>query len=376
MKIIINVLLLLTVFLVLTSAPEAAQQPAGKAAPPSVSAGWNSMLAAAKREGKVTLYAEMGPGLRAALSKAIKDKFDIEMEVVPGRALEVAQKFLAENQSNVHQADILMLGQTTTVALLKPKGVLAPIRPLLVLPEVTDPKAWKEGKVPFLDKDELAIPLIASYRSFLVRNSEMVSEKEIRSYQDLLQPQWKGKVVFNDPTATGSGATWVAFMHKILGADEGAKYLRQFALLEPVITRDPRFQVESVAKGKYPLGLGASSQVVSDFQKVQAPLEWAKVKEGGIVIPGSAVLSMPQKPAHANAARVVLNWLLTQQGQAVFVKGFGHPARRADVSTEDVVDPSVIPHEGAKLFWLDEEFILQESALMPLSREIFGSLMK
>lgn len=360
-----------------TSTPKAAPTKAGTA--PSTVAWqerWDQMVTEAQKEGKVMLYGEVYPELRTLLIQALKDKFGIELDVVSGKAPEVAQKFLSESQVNVHLADVLMTGQTTTVVVIKPRGVIVPIPPMLVLPEVTDPKAWREGKVPYLDKDAMAVPLVASYRSFLVLNNEMVAEREIQSYQDLLSPQWKGKVIFFDPTITGSGGTWVAFMlTKVMGMEEGTKFLRQFAQQEPVLTRDARFQVESVAKKKYPLGLGASSQVVSDFLRVQAPVEWAKVKEGGIVIPGGAVIAMPQKPPHPNAAAVLFNWLLTKEGQTVFSKGFGHPASRLDVSTEGI-DPSVIPREGVKLYWLDEEFIFQESKLIALSREIFGPLMK
>lgn len=180
-------------------------------------------------------------------------------------------------------------------------------------------------------------------------------------------------------TVTGSGGTFVAFMLvKVLGREEGTKFMRQLALQEPVITRDARFQVESVARGKYPVALAPSSGVVVEFQRVRAPIEWAaRVKEGGIVIPGFGVVSMPQKPAHPNAAAAFLNWLLTQEGQATFVKGEGQPVQRVDVSIEDVVDRAVIPPEGVKLLFLDEEQILQESKLRSsLSVEIFGPLIK
>lgn len=336
---------------------------------------WDRLLADAKKEGKVMMYGEVGPDLRTQLGQAFQKQFGIEIDVVSGKAPEVAQRFLSENQSNVHIADVLMTGQTTTLTVIKPKGVLAPLPPFLVLPEVTDPNVWKEGRVPYLDRDQTALPLVMSYRSFLLLNKEMVSEKDIQSYYDILKPEWKGKIIFYDPTIGGSASTWVGFMNRVLGSDEAKKFLRQLTLQEPVITRDARLQVESVAKKKYALGLGAASQMVADFQKAQAPVEWAKVKEGGMVLAGAATLGIPQKAAHPNAATVFLNWLLTKEGQAVFVKGYGSPARRVDVPPEGV-DPAVIPPEGVKLIFLDEDFILNEVKLIPQSREIFGPLMK
>ncbi|MBI4332060.1 MAG: extracellular solute-binding protein [Chloroflexi bacterium] len=358
--------------------PAAAPQAPAPAAAPG-QAGWqqkwDQLVAAARKEGKVMMYGEVGPDLRTELAQALQKEFGIELDVVSGKAPEVAQRFLSEDQANVHLADILLAGQTTTVTVIKPRGVLASIPPLLVLPEVTDPKVWKEGRVPYLDKDQTALPLVASYRSFLLINTEMVSPKDIQSYYDLLRPEFKGKITLYDPTIGGSGSTWVGFMNRVVGADETKKFLQQLALQDVVITRDARLHVESVAKKKYALGLGASSQVVADFQKAQAPIEWAKVKEGGMVLAGAATVAVPRKVAHPNATAVFINWLLTKEGQSVFVKGYGHPARRSDVANTGV-DPSVIPPEGEKILWLDEDFVLTEPKLMPMSRDIFAPLMK
>ncbi len=349
----------------------------GVAAPkPGGQEKWDQLVSAAKKEGRVVLYGEIGPELRAAISEAFQKKFGIEMDVVSAKTGEIAQRFLKEDQANVAIADALMTGQTTTLVDVKPKGVLAPIPPLVVLPEVTDPKVWKEGRVPYLDADKTAVALIASYRTFLVLNTEMVSDNEIQSYQDILDPKWKGKIIMRDPTLGGSSATWVSFMStKVLGMEEGAKFLRRFAQQEPVITRDDRILVESVAKKKYPLGLGPSSQLVPEFQKVGAPVQWAKVKEGGIVVAGAAVISVPQRPAHPNASAVLVNWLLTKEGQTAFVKGYGQPSRRADVSSEGM-DPSLFVPQGEKMNSVDEEQIYQEGKLMAFSKEVFGPLMK
>ncbi len=349
--------------------------PTATAAPAAWQQKWDQLVADGKKEGKVMMYGEIGPDLRTELSQALQKRFGIELDVVSGKAPEVAQRFLTEAQANVHLADALLTGQTTTITVIKPKDVLAPITPLLVLPEVTDPRVWREGRVPFLDKDQTALPLVASYRSFLMLNTEAVNAKDITSYYDILKPEWKGKIAMFDPTIGGSASTWVAFMNRVVGTDETKKFLQQLAAQEPFITRDARLQVETVAKKKYALALGASAQVVADFQKVGAPIEWAKVKEGGMVIPGAATIALPRQVAHPNATAVFFNWLLTKEGQAVFVKGYGSPARRVDVPPEGV-DPSIIPPEGVSILWLDEEFVYSEPTLQPVSREILGNLLK
>ncbi|MBI2934183.1 MAG: extracellular solute-binding protein [Chloroflexi bacterium] len=361
-----------------TATPAPATQPPGAAAtaaPAAWQQKWDQLVAGARKEGKVMLYGEIGPDLRTGLAQAFQKRYGIEIDIVSGKAPEVAQRFLTENQANVHLADFLMTGQTTTLTVIKPKEVLTPIAPFLVLPEVTDPRVWKEGRVPYLDRDQTAIPLMMSYRSFLLLNKEMVSDRDIQSYYDILKPEFKGKIIMYDPTIGGSASTWVGFMNRVLGADEARKFFQQLVLQQPVITRDARLQVESVAKKKYPLGLGVASQMVADFQKAQAPVEWARVKEGGMVLAGAATFAIPKQVPHPNAMAVFVNWVLSQEGQTVFVKGYGSPPRRVDVPAEGV-DPAIIPPEGVKLTYLDEEFILNEVKLIPQSREIFAPVMK
>ncbi|MBI4333407.1 MAG: extracellular solute-binding protein [Chloroflexi bacterium] len=331
---------------------------------------WEDLIAGARKEGKVVMYGEIGALLKDRLIQDFQNKYGVQIEFLTGRPPEVAQKYLQERAANLHLPDVFITGQTTTLTLLKPRGVLARVTPNLVLPEVLDTKAWPDGKLPFLDKDEMGVPLISAYRSYFVVNTELVKEGQFTEYKDLLEPRFKGKLTLIDPTTPGAGGTWVAYiMVKLMGREPGEKFMRQLETQELAITRDTRLHVETVARGKYAIAIGPLPQVVADLAAAGSPIAWAKTKEPGMVLTGSFAAAIPDQPPHPNAMALMLNHLLSKQGQLALSEAAGEPARRLDVPSTFAL-PGTIPPAGVNVVWLDEDFILKEPTFYPLSREI------
>ncbi len=349
-----------------------ATPPPGKPSPaarPAWEQKWDEVVAAAKKEGKLVMYGEIGQILKDRLGQDFQAKYGIQIEYVTGRPPEVAQKYLQEKAAGHNLPDIFITGQTTTITLLKSREVLAPIQPHLILPEVLDMKAWPQGKLPFLDADGTTSALVSAYRSYFLVNTELVKDPQI-SYQDLLDPKWKGKITMIDPTTPGAGGTWVAYiMLRLMGREQGEKYLRQLETQELAITRDTRLHVETTARGKYALAIGPLPQVVADLSKAGAPIAWARTKEAGMVITGSFAMAVPRTPAHPNAATMMLNHLLSKQGQLALSEAASEPPRRLDVSDKFALPGTKAP-EGVEVLWLDEDFIVNEPKFYPVSREI------
>lgn len=363
---------------------EAASGPGKKAVapetatPPAVSESqWPKIVSEAKKEGKVTAYTIIGPATRQALSAAFKKKYGVDLEFLSGaRGAELTQKLLTERRAGLYLADVVIAGSTDLIPDLKPKGLLEPMDPFLVLPEVTDPNAWTAGHIPFLDKQHMAVGMLTQYLRHLIRNTEMVREGEITSYKDLLKPQWKGKMVLRDPTTSGNGNTWITLLAmKVWGLEATKQFMQQLAQTEPVILRDPRLHVEWVAKGKYPLGIATRMENTAEFVRIGAPIAWVNVVEGGLISAGSSSLGVVNQPAHPNATKLFINWMLSREGQAVLVKGYGYPSARRDVPPEGV-DPGSLPAPGEKFYLDDEENILAKRKMLAVGKEIFGALVK
>ncbi len=153
------------------------------------------------------------------------------------------------------------------------------------------------------------------------------------------------------------------------------EFLRQFAQTDPAILRDTRLQVEWVARGKYPLAVAPRMENTDEFVRKGAPIAWVKVAEGGLISAGSSSLGIINRPAHPNAVKVFLNWLLTREGQTVLAKAYGYPSARIDVPT-DGIDTSGLPSPGEKFYLDDEETILAKSNMLAVGKEIFGNMVK
>ncbi|MBI4330447.1 MAG: hypothetical protein HY673_04100, partial [Chloroflexi bacterium] len=158
---------------------------------------WQRTVAKAKEEGVVTMMTTAwAPRAIAALSKGFKDKYGINLEHSPaGRGPEMAAKIKAEQRAGLYLYDFFGMGATTAINLMKPEGLLGPVEPLLVLPEVKDPRSWKEGKLPFVDRDKQFFGMAAFKQLYIIYNTGLVREGEITRYTDLLKPEYKGKIV-------------------------------------------------------------------------------------------------------------------------------------------------------------------------------------
>src|SRR3972149_5811130 len=164
---------------------------------------WADWLSKAKKEGKVTLYTTAGSNVRQAMQKAFSKKYGIEIETVSGRGGERTQKSQTERRAGLYLADIYMGGPTTMLNVLKPKGILEKIEPMLLLPEVTQRQAWIGGKLPFLDQEGHLVGIRFSPQTYLTINTNLVREGEIKSLKNILEPRWKGKIAMQDPTVEG-----------------------------------------------------------------------------------------------------------------------------------------------------------------------------
>ena len=121
-----------------------------------------------------------------------------------------------------------------------PDGVLEPISPWLILPEVREPKNWWGGHM-WVDRDQTYIYSFQAYLTDSIwYNSTMVTPEEIPSYNDLLQPKWPGKIGFLDPRTPGAGdSTWA-----LLWMVKGEEYLKKLVAQKLFISRDQRVLAE------------------------------------------------------------------------------------------------------------------------------------
>jgi iron(III) transport system substrate-binding protein len=292
---------------------------------------WDKTIEAAKKEGKLVAGIPASAELRKSITESFKSRFPgIELELTTSRGPTNASKISAEHAAGVRYFDLLISGTSTPFNLLN-AGILDPVEPLLILPEVKDPKRWFGGHI-WLDNSKRFLYAFQAYQSQnFWYNSTLTKPEEIRSYDDLLNAKWKNKIGYLDPRSAGGGtATW-AFFLKIKGED----FLRKLAAQDMLLSRDQRQLGDSLAKGKVALTIGLTYYSLAPFIKAGLPIQsLSEVKEGTYTSCGSGALSIVKASPHPNATKVFVNWLLSKEGQEIYGKAMGQATRRLDVETK------------------------------------------
>ncbi|MDP3955377.1 MAG: extracellular solute-binding protein, partial [bacterium] len=334
---------------------------------------WDHLIKEAKKEGVLAIYSTAGAEVRNGIARPLQEKFGLRLEYVSGKGAEISQRLNSERRAGIYLADIYIGGTSTLLNQLKPAGILDPLEPEMFLPEVLDPIVWYGGGIRWRDKDKSAISFLTYVIPPLVINTTLVSPNEIKSYRDLLNPKWKGKMIQNDPTVAGIGLT---FFRIIGGQIMGYDYMKELVKQEPLILRDQRLQVEWVAQGKYAIAVAPTQEIVTYFKDSGAPLAYVLPVEGGWVAAGSGNIALVNRAPHPNAARLAINWLLTREAQIPIRKAMGVSSARLDVPTEGL-DPATLIKPGIKYIAANsEEMELRAAEDKKLAEEIFGSLMK
>ena len=337
---------------------------------------WDSIVAKAKEEGKLVISSSHTPPVRQATAKGFKEAYGIEIEYIGGgKGSELGAKLLGERKAGLYLQDIFIGGTTTILTALKPAGALDPLEPVLMQPEVLDKKLWVGGDYFWCDRDKkvIVIMLSPSAGQSCIINTTLVKPGEIKVYNDFLNPKWKDKIVMNDPTVQGPGLRFVG------GAAIKIKdwnFIKELVNQKPVINRDQRLQVESVARGKFAIGLGMEPNLITEFLAAGAPILEVLPDDDFLASAGPNDLALINKAAHPNAAKVFVNWILSKEGQTILSKASGLSSIKTNVPT-DHLTPTRRLNPTKKYFVVDyEDFILHEKEYAKKAKELLADVMK
>jgi iron(III) transport system substrate-binding protein len=291
---------------------------------------WDSLLDAAKKEGKVTVSLPASAEMKKQVEEQFKKRSGIEVETFTARGSSAVRRMADEFKAGVRSFDLHIGGSSSIVSGMLDEGILDPIEPWMVLPEVKDPKQWWGGHL-WVDNAKRFVYTFQAYLSEVIwYNTELVKPAEIRSLDDFLNPKWKGKIGYLDPRTPGAGDSTWAFMWKV----KGEEYLKRLVAQDLYLGRDQRILAENLAKGRIAVMIGNSYYSYLPFLKAGLPIKsLPTLKEGNYGTGGSGNLAIIKAPAHPNSTKVFVNWLLGREGQEIVSRALGQATRRLDVDT-------------------------------------------
>ena len=305
-------------------------------------AAWAQVVSAAKKEGKLTLYTwgvTGQPGVKVA--KAFKAAYGIEVETVTGVIPTLIERLKTEQAAGKYVADTFD-ASTSSLLIIKDAGLSQPIGHLPALSQKND---FRNN--PLIEPEGHLMSVNVSYRAILINTNLVKPGDEPKSWQELVEPKWKGKIVLPSPvTAVGLNALYA--VKDKFGLDD--EYFRRLAKNDPIIVATDREAADMVVRGEAHLYPSCTMTLVSTAAAKGAPVKGVFPPEGIIVNFGNTWAFIKNAP-HPDAARVFLNWLLLPEGQKVYGEASAFTPMRAD--TVDFLPGPLAAPAGIKVVLTD-----------------------
>jgi ABC-type Fe3+ transport system substrate-binding protein len=340
---------------------------------------WEKTLAAAEREGQLSLYIfDSGPVGTETVQAFEKTYPKIKVSQLRARGSDLGPRIVAERRAGKFLVDVFTGGKGTAHATLYVGKILDPIKALLILPEVLDETKWWQGKHKYVDPEgKYIFSFVGNGGGVNINyNKQLVNPKEFGSYWDLLNPKWKGRIVATDPRARGMDTPVLFFYYHSKLGPEFMK--RLYGGMEATIARDYRQPVDWLATGKFSLCIPCVSDEMDNAMRQGLPVaQISNLKEGGTLTSSGGTLTVLNQAPHPNAAKVFINWLLSREGQIQIPKGpkdragTGSNSLRIDIAKDDVREENT-RRDGVDYFDGDDDRFSDRRPADKLLNEILG----
>ncbi len=274
----------------------------------------DARVEAAKKEGKIVWYTSLALTSSEKVAKLFEAAYPgIKVEVHRTGSQRILQRVMQELQANIKNADVVHTSDAGHFVLLKEKKLLMKYTPAGV-------EGFPQG---FKDRDGYYYGLRATV-NVIAYNSRIIPAGEApRTWKDLLDPKWKGKMVTAHPGYSGIIATHVLALANLYGWD----YFKQLAQNRLMLVQSAVDPSGVVASGERPIAVNGGDYTFYQIKKQGNPVEIVYPKEGvPLVISPTAITSFAP---HPNAARLFTDFTFTKEVQQVLAdtEGLytGHP---------------------------------------------------
>ncbi|HEU5321777.1 MAG TPA: extracellular solute-binding protein [Methylomirabilota bacterium] len=264
---------------------------------------WHTALALDSAQGIATRFEKAYPGLRVEVHRSGSER--------------ILQRLMQELAAGIKNADVVNTSDTGHYVFLKRKGLLARYTP-----------AGADRLPPaFRDADAMAwgwraFPLVIPYNTRLVAAADAP-----RTWKDLLDPKWKGRLVIAHPSYAGSVVTQVIALANL----HGWEFWTQLARNRPMLVQSIHDPGRTVASGERAAGAnGADYGFLYNERRKGSPIAAAYPSDGVLLIfSPTAITSFAP---HPGAARLFTDFVFTREIQQVLADTEGLYVAHPDVT--------------------------------------------
>jgi iron(III) transport system substrate-binding protein len=293
------------------------------------------IVAAAKKEGTLTLYTTIAEKDLPAIVKPFEDKYGIKVNVWRAGTDKVLQRAVTETRAKKYEFDAVHFGAPEMEALHREKilqPVASPVHKDLLPDSVPAHKEWAAT---------ILSVWVQAYNTQLIRKEDLP-----KTYKDLLDPRWKGKLGIE-----AKNDDWFAtVVHLMGGEQQGLKFFQDLVAKNGISPRHGHTLLNNmVVSGEVPLALTVYNYMPEQAKKKGAPIDWFAIEPA---VARANAIGVARNAQHPNAALLFYEYLLGPDGQKAMVSIDYVPTNTRVAS----------PLKGVKIVTTDPVRSLDESA--------------
>ena len=281
------------------------------AATPAIANNHESLIEGAKKEGSLVLYTSMTVDQAQKLNDAFRVKYPfLQVQMFRAVGERLLTKIMTETQAGRFDFDVVQSAETQAY-FLKKRNLLAKY----LSPET---KQLQKG---FFDGEGYwaaiyMMPNVIAYNTRMVKRGEVPVTDD-----DLLNPKWRGKIAMD-----GTKPEWFSWKLKRLGQEKGLAYMKRLGAQEFRLYSGLTIITGLLAAGEFPLVLNTYIHNAEEAKRKGAPVEWVAQEP---VFTKFQPIGVAAKAPHSKAAKLFVDFMLSEEGQRI-IASFGRvPTRRA-----------------------------------------------
>ncbi len=273
----------------------------------------DARLSAGRAKGKVTWYTSVSPDeLRKELVDDFKKKTGIDVTIYYGGTGQVFSRLNTERKTQSYAVDVVTLGDVDLVEELKKTSALRPYAS-------ANASAVQSA---FKGKDDQWVGICFWGMTLEYNTQAVTKEAAPRTWAEIADPKWRGKVVISDPARSAGGLLMLKAMVKEQGWDWVEKLMKNDPL---VIAIAPGID-QAVANGERQVGTGVTS-FVSETMKSKAPV----ATSGDVLLTSPLTASIIKEAPNPEGAELLVDYLTSKDAGELFRK-YGWFSSRGDVA--------------------------------------------
>ena len=289
------------------------------------------LIAEGKKEGKVVVYGSLETDIFDDIKKSFEKKTGVAVDYWRASAASVTDRALTEHKAGKVLFDVIVTNAGPMLILLK-EGIFA---------KYSSPTSKDFAQN--LIHPQLGPRYRTGVVGILYNKGVLKPEAAPRSLEDLLKPEYKGKLAMPDPTRGVVAASWPASLYKLMGKDKAEKYIRDLAATRPVIVEGVLNAAERVTTGETPIAISYLKYVVVFGQK-GAPMDYVRQEK---MLGHGHYIALDNKAIHPSAGKAFIDFFLNEESMKIM-------ARMGEFVTRKGVYPPLADVDKIQVVEMDE----------------------